>query len=96
MMSKVVVFGGNGFVGTRVLKYLCEQSINAVSVSRSGRPKHLQNEAWANKVEWLRGDAMIAKSYSDVLSDVSAVVISVGSPPIPVADESWQIMANGG
>ena len=41
-LKKVVVFGGNGFVGSAVLKRLSAlEQVQAVSISRSGEaPKH--------------------------------------------------------
>ena len=48
---KLVVFGGNGFVGTRV----CEEALNTglavVSISRSGAPKATSH--WTSQVDWL-------------------------------------------
>mmetsp|Transcript_19619 Transcript_19619/g.44533 ORF Transcript_19619/g.44533 Transcript_19619/m.44533 type:complete len:244 (-) Transcript_19619:143-874(-) len=94
--AKVIVFGGNGFVGTKVLQALCGRSaVAAVSVSRSGsKPKHLENEAWASKVQWEKGDAMKPETFQNLLEGTTAVVVSIGSPPIP-ADEAWQTMMNG-
>lgn len=97
MTSKVVVFGGNGFVGSNILKVLRARSVDAISVSRSGvKPKHLEGQSWAAEIAWTRGDALTPASYQDALKGASAVVISVGSPPVPVADVAWQTMQNGG
>jgi uncharacterized protein YbjT (DUF2867 family) len=96
-MAKVIVFGGNGFVGSNVLKELFARSVSAVSVSRSGiKPNHFKSEAWAQSVEWHQGDAMNSSTYESLLQNAKAVVISVGSPPVPFVDESYQIMMNGG
>jgi len=96
MSGKVVVFGGNGFVGSTVLKELCARSVPAASVSRQGtRPKHLDKATWASTVDWNRGDATNAETYMKLLEGSRAVVIAIGSPPVPVSDESWQIMMNG-
>mmetsp|Transcript_22922 Transcript_22922/g.26952 ORF Transcript_22922/g.26952 Transcript_22922/m.26952 type:complete len:239 (+) Transcript_22922:23-739(+) len=97
--AKVVVFGGNGFVGSNILKELCLKSIPAISVSRSGlKPKYLASAGWDNSsIIWHKGDALEPRTYTSVLTeDVKAVVISIGSPPVPFVDESYQIMMNGG
>ena len=60
-----------------------------------GKPKHLENEAWASKVQWEKGDAMKPETFQNLLEGTTAVVVSIGSPPIP-ADEAWQTMMNGG
>eukprot|EP00803_Ostreobium_quekettii_P006796 evm.model.scf_48.15 EVM.evm.TU.scf_48.15 scf_48:96368-101108(+) len=74
---KMVVFGGNGFVGSRV----CEQGVNmglkVVSVSRSGRPGWL-SAAWAGHVDWQKGDALEPASYSEILKGATAAVSCVG------------------
>ena len=113
-MAAVVVFGGNGFVGSHILKALVALGVPAVSVSRKGIvPKHLENEAWAQKVHWAKGDALEPKTYEALLrgsgsssssSSTSsplpppparAVVLCVGSPPVPFVDEAWQTKMNG-
>ena len=69
----------------------------AVSVSRSGlKPKHLEGQSWATEVAWIAGDALTPESYQDTLKDATAVVISVGTPPVPVKDVEWQTRMNGG
>jgi hypothetical protein len=165
----VVVFGGNGFVGSNVLKALVARGVPAVSVSRGGDPPpHLANAPWARRVKWTAGDALEPKSYAKALqgfekeddkgtaaaaaaaaaaaptateeeeylgpppqnyferailaaklgsnpsSDSSsssssfssegpvsfpkakAVVVCIGTPPLPFVDEAWQTKMNGG
>jgi len=95
--TKVVVFGGNGFVGSNILKVLRTRMAGAVSVSRSGlKPKHLEGQSWATEVEWTSGDALTPGTYQDTLKDATAVIISVGTPPVPVKDVAWQTRMNGG
>ena len=97
--TKVVVFGGNGFVGSHILQALAARASpsNLVSLSRSGAmPKHLHRAEWAQGVEWAKADCMEPETYSSALKDADAVVIAVGSPPVPFVDEQWQTMMNGG
>ena len=93
-LKKIVVFGGNGFVGSEVLKRLSTvPTVQAISVSRHGAaPSHCA--AFADKVEWRTGDCLDKKTYADALEGASAVVVSVGSPPIP-GDVEAARKANG-
>mmetsp|Transcript_3249 Transcript_3249/g.4502 ORF Transcript_3249/g.4502 Transcript_3249/m.4502 type:complete len:256 (-) Transcript_3249:39-806(-) len=89
---KVVVYGGNGFVGSTIMKRLVERGVRAVSVSRSGQvPSQLTNEQWTQKAEWKEGDAF----SPNFLEDAAAVIVSVGSPPIPFVEYRKQLRANG-
>lgn len=94
----IVVFGGNGFVGTRVCAQAVVQGLPVTSVSRSGTvPVHLQAQAggWAEKVKWEKGDAFEPNTYMPLLKEAEAVVVSVGSPPVPFVDYGYQLRMNG-
>jgi nucleoside-diphosphate-sugar epimerase len=93
-MGRVVVFGGNGFVGAEVLRALVKRGVPAVSVSRGGlAPK--QTADFATEVEWVAGDALKPDSYRSILEGASAVVVAVGSPPLPFVNYGYQVNANG-
>ena len=66
-LKKIVVFGGNGFVGSEVLKRLSAvPTVQAISVSRRGAaPSHCA--AFADKVDWRTGDCLDKKTYADAL-----------------------------
>jgi NADPH:quinone reductase-like Zn-dependent oxidoreductase len=51
---QVVVFGGNGFVGSRVVQAALSRGASVVSINRSGQPKSL-SEAWVTQVKWVSG-----------------------------------------
>lgn len=56
----LLVFGGTGFVGTKICEEGINNGLNVFSVSRSGTMPHwLKNEKykWASKVHWSKGDA---------------------------------------
>jgi nucleoside-diphosphate-sugar epimerase len=81
-MKKIVVFGGNGFVGTRVCEKLIAQGCDVTCVSRSGTmPEQLVGSAWANKVDWQRGDA--SKPDVSLLQQCDVLISVIGAPPIP-------------
>lgn len=93
----VLVFGGNGFVGCKVMEGLAALQVPAISVSRTGKkPAHLENENWANSVQWLQGDA--SKPDPKLFENCLAVITLVGSPPVPTFSEEAfqrQVFANG-
>ena len=48
---KLIVFGGNGFVGTRVCEEALQTGLAVVSINRSGPPK--ATAPWTSDVEWV-------------------------------------------
>ena len=76
---KIVVFGGNGFLGQRIVKSALKWGINVVSINRSGKP--LNFEEYSNKasVEWLQGDIFEPEKWKSKLSDCSGVISCVGA-----------------
>lgn len=76
MQKSLLVFGGNGFVGSHICKYAVQQGIKVYSVSRSGKPK--QPERVLREVEYLKGNALDQSSYSEIIPQVDAVVHSIG------------------
>lgn len=95
--TKVVIYGGNGFVGTHVAQRLSLANAKAVAVSRSGRfPKHLHQQEWAKRVSWKKGDA--SEPDMDLLKSCDAMICLVGSPPIPTFSKKaydHQLFTNG-
>eukprot|EP00246_Nothoceros_aenigmaticus_P003431 TRINITY_DN14595_c0_g1_i1.p1 TRINITY_DN14595_c0_g1~~TRINITY_DN14595_c0_g1_i1.p1 ORF type:complete len:332 (+),score=54.59 TRINITY_DN14595_c0_g1_i1:418-1413(+) len=72
---KILVLGGNGFVGSRVSRIATEQGIDVVSLNRSGRPSY--TGPWVDQVSWVEGDAYNA-NWDELLSGISAVVSCIG------------------
>ncbi|KAL9242669.1 hypothetical protein vseg_016650 [Gypsophila vaccaria] len=73
--EKLVVLGGSGFVGSAICKAAVSKGIEAVSLSRSGRPRF--SEPWADQVSWLPGDVFYA-NWDEVLVGATAVVSTLG------------------
>lgn len=94
---KIVVFGGNGFVGTRVAKKLVEREVCAVCLSRTGhKPLHLKDQKWSESVRWCKGDA--SSPDTQLLERLDGLVTLVGSPPLPtMSKEAYeeQVFMNG-
>jgi uncharacterized protein YbjT (DUF2867 family) len=96
-IEKIVIFGGNGFVGCKVAELLSVSGARVVCVSRKGtRPVHLQSERWADNIDWIKGDA--SDPDPELLKDCTALVCLVGSPPIPAVGKrayAQQVFTNG-
>jgi len=75
--AKLVVFGGNGFVGSRVCEAAHKMGLHVISINRSGRPSWLK-KPWANEVEWVHGDALQPACYIDKLRGALGAVSCVG------------------
>eukprot|EP00291_Cryptomonas_curvata_P017615 CAMPEP_0172169458 /NCGR_PEP_ID=MMETSP1050-20130122/10713_1 /TAXON_ID=233186 /ORGANISM="Cryptomonas curvata, Strain CCAP979/52" /LENGTH=234 /DNA_ID=CAMNT_0012840511 /DNA_START=66 /DNA_END=767 /DNA_ORIENTATION=- len=72
----VVVFGGNGFVGSNVCRKLVEMGKKVAAVNRSGCPK--VKEPWMNQVSYISGDVFAPESWRSVLKGAGGVVASIG------------------
>lgn len=72
---KILVLGGNGFVGSAVCKQAVAQGISVVSLSRSGRPAIL--EPWVDQVTWVSGDVFLTE-WDSLLDGVQAVISTLG------------------
>jgi hypothetical protein len=52
--SEVVVFGGNGFVGSQVCKALVGMGLRVAAINRSGAPR--EREEWMSGVDYIAAD----------------------------------------
>ncbi|KAF8092251.1 hypothetical protein N665_0420s0018 [Sinapis alba] len=73
--ERVVVLGGNGFVGSAICKQAISNGIEVVSVNMSGRPS-LQ-DSWLDQVTWVTGDVFYL-NWDEVLLGATAVVSTIG------------------
>ncbi|CAA7026636.1 unnamed protein product [Microthlaspi erraticum] len=73
--ERVVVLGGNGFVGSAICKAAINNGIEVVSVSRSGRPNF--QDPWLDQVTWVTGDVFYL-NWDEVLLGATAVVSTIG------------------
>jgi uncharacterized protein YbjT (DUF2867 family) len=96
---KVLVYGGSGYVGSRVLELASKSGAHCISVSRSGcAPAHLKaaKPSWLAEVSWLAGDA--AKPDPELVAWADVVICLVGSPPVPTFTQTafeQQLRMNG-
>ncbi|XP_043700626.1 uncharacterized protein At1g32220, chloroplastic [Telopea speciosissima] len=74
--EKLLVLGGNGFVGSHVCKEALDRGLSVSSLSRSGRSS--VQDSWANSVDWHQGNLLSPDSWKDALNGVTAVISCVG------------------
>lgn len=74
---RVAVFGGSGYLGSRVCKVLTEAGCSVVSISRMGKPLFAQEESWHESVAWHSADALSAERFP--LGRIDAAVSCVGN-----------------
>ncbi|KAL7821632.1 NAD(P)-binding protein [Trichoderma longibrachiatum ATCC 18648] len=82
--KKLIVCGGNGFLGSRICKYAVARGWDVTSISRSGEPRwdSVSSSAtpppWAHKVSWERADILEPSTYAPLLKGSDYVVHSMG------------------
>ncbi|KAL8209949.1 hypothetical protein R6Q57_006681 [Mikania cordata] len=75
-VEKLLVLGGNGFVGSHICKEALDRGLSVASLSRSG--KSSIQESWATKVNWHQGDLLSGDSWKEALDGVTSVISCVG------------------
>lgn len=83
-VRKVVVFGGNGYVGSHVCKALlalggANKVTHITSINRSGQPTDPEWDHWWRDVEWVKADALDPDEWSQHLEGATGVVSCVGA-----------------
>ncbi|XP_059645233.1 uncharacterized protein At1g32220, chloroplastic isoform X3 [Cornus florida] len=74
--EKLLVLGGNGFVGSHICKEALGRGISVASLSRSGRSSI--QESWADSLIWNQGNLLSDDSWKEALNGVTAVISCVG------------------
>ncbi|KAF2203637.1 NAD(P)-binding protein [Delitschia confertaspora ATCC 74209] len=84
MKKKLVVCGGNGFLGSRICKAAVHRGWDVTSISRSGTPSWSSITSsptpppWASSITWARGDILAPSTYTTHLRNATAVIHSMG------------------
>ncbi|KAI1861592.1 hypothetical protein JX265_009559 [Neoarthrinium moseri] len=82
--KRIIVCGGNGFLGSRICKFAVARGWDVTSISRSGEPKWETVTAsstpppWAHRVSWERADILRPATYVSLLKGADSVVHSMG------------------
>lgn len=75
-MARLLVTGGNGFIGAEVCRAAVAEGHEVIAVGRSGRPD--VREPWADRVLWLAADVFRPDSWAGHLAGCDAVVHCIG------------------
>ncbi|TFK76379.1 mitochondrial protein [Pluteus cervinus] len=81
-LRRVLVVGGNGFIGSAICRAALARGMEVVSVSSSGRPYRTpkgHTPSWTSKVDWQQGDAFNPSSFAHLFPQVSGVVHTLGT-----------------
>ncbi|XP_004291990.1 PREDICTED: uncharacterized protein At1g32220, chloroplastic-like isoform 1 [Fragaria vesca subsp. vesca] len=92
--EKLLVLGGNGFVGSHVCKEALDRGLSVASLSSSRNHnwdfhkatgigtfrsgKSKLHDSWANNVTWYQGNLLSTDSWKDALDGVTSVISCVG------------------
>ncbi|KAL6249754.1 hypothetical protein RBB50_003609 [Rhinocladiella similis] len=82
--KRLVIAGGNGFLGSRICKSAIARGWDVTSISRSGEPKwpSVTSEpsppSWSKSVTWAKGDILKPATYTSHLKGADAVVHTMG------------------
>ncbi|EAT82957.1 hypothetical protein HBI56_069240 [Parastagonospora nodorum] len=82
--KKLVVCGGNGFLGSRICRAAAHRGWSVTSISRSGTPHWSSVTSspnppeWSESVSWQKGDVLDPSSYTQHLEGASAVIHTMG------------------
>ncbi|CAK7230609.1 hypothetical protein SCUCBS95973_007633 [Sporothrix curviconia] len=82
--KKLVVCGGNGFLGSRICKFGVQRGWDVTSISRSGEPRwkavseSRTAPTWARRVAWERADIFEPETYAPLLRGANYAVHSLG------------------
>ncbi|XP_038884089.1 uncharacterized protein At1g32220, chloroplastic isoform X1 [Benincasa hispida] len=74
--EKLLVLGGNGFVGSHICLEALNRGLTVASLSRSGRSSI--RDSWANNVIWHQGNLLSPDSLDEAFDGVTAVVSCIG------------------
>lgn len=79
-MSKLVVPGGNGFIGTEICRVAVQNGHEVAAFGRTGRPALTPAQhPWTQEVEWRAADVFEPDTWRDLLDDADAVVHSIAT-----------------
>ena len=95
-ISKVLVMGGNGYVGNYVLKTMAKLHPEKAFIGMSRRGNQREGDKVVGQLEnvcFIKGDALNPDSYKDQLKDVDAIISTLGVLfPSSAYEKSYEAM----
>ena len=90
--NRIVVFGGNGYVGNSVIRAALSMGLEVTSIARSGSPKSGETTGMEN-VQWVKGDLLsnTDDSWKSHLENARGAVSCVGA----FGSNDWMEKVNG-
>ncbi|KAE8732532.1 NAD(P)-binding Rossmann-fold superfamily protein isoform 2 [Hibiscus syriacus] len=74
--EKLLVLGGNGFVGSHICREALNRGLSVASLSRSGGSS--LHDSWAKDVTWHKGNLLSSDSWKEALDGVISVISCIG------------------
>ncbi|TYH15748.1 hypothetical protein ES288_A05G066600v1 [Gossypium darwinii] len=74
--EKLLVLGGNGFVGSHICREALNRGLALASLSRSGGSS--LHDSWAKNVTWHKGNLLSSDSWKEALDGVTSVISCIG------------------
>ena len=77
---KLVIPGGNGFIGTEICRIAVQNDHEVAALGRTGRPALTPaRHPWTQEVEWRAADVFEPDTWRDLLENADAVVHCIGT-----------------
>ncbi|KAG6917979.1 hypothetical protein DXG01_017163 [Tephrocybe rancida] len=81
-LQRILVVGGNGFIGSAICKAALSKGFQVTSVSSSGLPYRSAKghaPAWVSQIDWQKGDALHPESFAHLFPEVDGIVHTLGT-----------------
>jgi len=79
-VAKLVVPGGNGFIGSEICRVAVQNGHEVAAFGRTGRPALTPaRHPWTQEVTWRAADVFEPDTWRDLLDDADAVVHSIAT-----------------
>jgi len=79
-VAKLVVPGGNGFIGTEICRVAVQNGHEVAAFGRTGRPALTPAEhPWTQEVHWRAADVFAPDTWRDLLDGAHAVIHSIAT-----------------
>jgi len=92
MNGPVLVTGGTGFIGRRMIDRLLETGLEVLSFALPGEPVP---DHWGGKVQVLRGDVTKAEDVAEAMSGIRSVFHLAAVVGLGAYDVHWEITVEG-